>query len=66
MPDPEMVLIAGGRRQGRTLANERDMRAALAEGRLVFTRLNGIFFAVSIGEEGEVVYTAQERKPEGL
>lgn len=63
----ESILIEGGRRTGRTLQAEPAFRAAIAEGKLVFTLRNGVYFAVTAPEEGgPVVYTALLARPEGI
>lgn len=65
----ERVLIAHGKRQGRTLSNEAAFRAALAEGKQVFTggpKLNGVWFEVTLGDGDAIVYTALTARPEGL
>lgn len=65
----EPVMIPHQRRQGRTLAAESAFRKALDEGKRVFTggpSLNGVYFEVSLGEDGAIVYTALERRPEGV
>jgi len=65
----ESILIPHGKRQGRTLAAEGAFRAALAEGKLVFTggpTLNGVWFAVSLSDDDQIVYTALTARPEGV
>lgn len=64
---PERVLIEGGRRQGRTLQAEGKFRAALADGKQVFTFKNGVWFGVEVNEaDGSILYTALTRRPEGV
>lgn len=67
MPEaPERVLIDGGRRNGRTLQNEPRFRQALEEGSRVFTGpRQGVWFEVTL-LDGAVVYTALEKRPEGV
>lgn len=66
----DRILIQGGKRQGRTLANEAAFRKALAEGKRVFTggpNLNGVWFEVTLPDpDGPVVYTALTARPEGV
>lgn len=68
MSEPTKVYIEPGKRTGRSLANERAMHAALDEGKLVYTRLNGVWFSAARIEEdpGRMVYTALAVKPVGL
>lgn len=64
----ESVLIEGGRRQGRTLQNEGKFRAALEDGKRVFTggpTLNGVWFEVTL-VDGAIVYSALTSRPEGV
>lgn len=65
---PDRILIDGGRRQGRTLQNEAKFRAALAEGKQVFTGpRNGVWFSVDVDEaDDSIIYTALTARPEGL
>lgn len=72
MPD---MHIDGGRRQGRTLANESGLLYGLAaqamfawigaESGEVFTKLNNVWFRVSPREDGSVKYTALPQPPAG-
>jgi hypothetical protein len=63
----ERILIAGGRREGRTLQFEHVMRAALAEGKTVFTGpRNGVWFEVTAREDGALNYFPHTKRPEGV
>lgn len=62
----DQVFIEGGARRGKTLQNEAAIRAAIAEGKAVITKLNGVWFSATISEDGAVSYQALPRKPEGL
>lgn len=63
----ERVLIEGGKRYGRRLANEAAFRKALDEDKEVFTGpRNGVWFAVDFDEDGNAVYTALTARPEGV
>jgi len=62
----ERVVIEGGQRRGRTLANEAAMRRALADGKEVFTGpRNGVWFAVTLDGD-KITYTALPKRPEGV
>lgn len=64
---PETVNIPGGHRQGRSLGNEAAFRAALADGKRVFTGpRNGVFFEVTIGADNVIAYTALPKRPDGV
>lgn len=62
----ERVVIDGGRRQGRNLSNEPAFRSAVEAGKDVFTKRNGVWFAVSVGDDDQIVYTALLTRPEGV
>lgn len=62
---PERVLIDGGPRRGRTLLNESAFRAALAQGKRMFTERLGVVFEVTL-EDAAIVYTAHPFRPDGL
>ncbi len=63
---PPKVLIEPGRRSGRSLQNEPKFRQALEAGQEVFTKLNGVFFAVDFDEEGNAIYSALAMRPVGI
>ena len=63
----ETVLIAGGKRMGRTLANEKAMREAIAAGKDVITGpRNGVYFAVKLNEDDTINYWPHPKRPEGV
>lgn len=66
--EPTKVYIEPGRREGRTLKNAPQFLAAIAEGKDVFTKLNGVWFRVTTIEEDPTVpiYTALAVRPVGL
>lgn len=61
----DRILIAAGRRTGRTFDNEREFINALDAGKQVFTTRNNVYFEVT-GDAGGVRYTALVGKPEGI
>lgn len=63
---PEVVVIHGGRRQGRTLGSEAAFRAAVSEGKKVYTWLNGVWFRVEVGLLDDVQYLPCPSKPDDL
>ncbi len=63
---PEQVFIEPGKRTGRALANEPAFRRAIGAGSKVITKLNGVYFAVSVGDDDAIVYEALAKKPPGM
>lgn len=63
----ERVLIEGGRRSGRTLQFEHVMRKALADGKEVITGpRNGVWFSVTLSDDGSLSYFPHTKRPEGV
>jgi hypothetical protein len=54
------------RRVGRTVANEEPMRAALGRGDEVFTKLNGVYFAVTVKADGAMGFEALTERPDEI
>lgn len=62
---PATILMEGGRRQGRTLANAAALKAKVDEGFRVIVHRNGVYFDC-IADGDDLTFVALPKRPEGL